>query len=85
MVSRREELIFLGKNNSKLFWKELQLRKMQTENSITSYKFFDCARQLYEKDPKIDPPPLVNTDTEFFTVQEVEMVIKSWVLENQKT
>ena len=23
MVSRREELIFLGKNNPKLFWKDL--------------------------------------------------------------
>jgi len=28
MVSRKEELIFLGKNNPKLFWKELQPKKM---------------------------------------------------------
>ena len=27
MVSKREELIFLGKNNPKLFWKELQVSK----------------------------------------------------------
>lgn len=27
MVSRREELIFLRKNNPKLFWKKLQLKK----------------------------------------------------------
>jgi hypothetical protein len=76
MVSRREELIFLGKNNPKLFWKELQPKKVQTENNITASKWFDYARQLYEQDPKVDPPPLVNTDTKLFTVQEVEMGIK---------
>ena len=27
-------------------------------------------------DPKVDPPPLVNTDVKLFTVQEVEMGIK---------
>jgi hypothetical protein len=48
MVSRREELIFLGKNNPKLFWKELQPKKVQTENNITASKWFDYARQLYE-------------------------------------
>ena len=31
MISRREELIFLGKNNRKLFRKELQTRKKQTK------------------------------------------------------
>jgi hypothetical protein len=31
MISRREELIFLRKNNPKLFWKELQTKKKQTE------------------------------------------------------
>ena len=34
MVSRREELIFLGKNNPKLFWKELQPKKIQIGNNI---------------------------------------------------
>ena len=76
MVSRREELIFLGKNNPKLFWKELQPKKVQTENNITAAKWFDYARQLYEQDPKVDPPPLVNIDTKLFTEQEVEMGIK---------
>ena len=76
MVSRREELIFLGKNNPKLFWKELQPKKIQIGNNITASKWFDYARQLYEQVPKVDPPPLVNTDTELFTVQEVEMGIK---------
>ena len=76
MVSRREELIFLGKNNPKLFWKELQPKKVQTENNITTSKWFDYARQLYEQGPKVDPPPLVNTDTKLFMVQEVEMGIK---------
>jgi hypothetical protein len=37
MISRREELIFLGKNNPKLFWKELQTKKKQTESNITTY------------------------------------------------
>ena len=41
MVSRREELIFLGKNNPKLFWKELQSKKVQIENNITTSKWFD--------------------------------------------
>ena len=49
---------------------------MQTENNITASKWFDYARQLYEKDPKVDPPPMVNIDTKLFTVQEVEMGIK---------
>jgi len=49
MVSRREELIFLGKNNPKLFWKELQPRNIQIGNSITTSKWFDYARQLYER------------------------------------
>ena len=30
---------------------------------------------FYEQDSKVDPPPLVNTTTKFFTVQEVEMGI----------
>jgi len=53
MVSRREELIFLGKNNPKLLWKDLQLRKKQTKNSVTICKWFDYARQRYEQDPKV--------------------------------
>jgi len=76
MVSKREELIFLGKNNPKLFWKELQPKKIQIGNNITTSKWFDYARQLYEQVPKVDPLPLVNTDTELFTVQEIEMGIK---------
>jgi hypothetical protein len=49
---------------------------VQTENNITASKLFDYARQLYEQDAKVDPPPLVNIDTELFTMQEVEMGIK---------
>src|SRR4051794_39431893 len=77
MVSRIEELIFLGKNNPKFFWKELQPRKLQTENNITASKWFDYARKLYEQDPEVDPPPLVNNDTKLSMVQEVEMGIKN--------
>ena len=84
MVSRREELIFLGKNNPKLFWKELQASKNQMENNITVDQWLEYARQLYEWNPKVDPPPpLVNTTTitKLFTVQEIEVGINSWVLE----
>ena len=84
MVSRREELIFLGKNNPKLFWKELQQRKMQIENNITTSKWFDYARQLYEQDRKVDPSPLVNTNTELFIVQDVEMGIKKFFVGKEK-
>ena len=76
MVSTREELIFIGKNNPKLFWKELQPRKIQIGNNSTTSKWFDYARQLYEQVPKVDPPPLVNTDIELFTVKALEMGIK---------
>ena len=56
MSSQREELTFLGKNNPKLFWKELQTRKKQTENNITTHQWFEYAKQLYEQDPKAAPP-----------------------------
>ena len=49
---------------------------MKIENNITTSKWFDCERQLYEQDPKVDPPPLVNTYIKLFMVQEVEMGIK---------
>ena len=49
---------------------------MQTENNITYSKWFDYERQLYEQDLEVDPPPLVNTNTKLFMVQEVEMGIK---------
>jgi hypothetical protein len=77
MISRREELIFLGKNNPKLFWKELQMRSKQTKNNITSYQWFEYAKKLYEKDPMVEPTPLVNTTTKIFTVKEIEVGIKS--------
>ena len=49
MQTRREELIYLGKNNPKLFWQELQPRKKQIENNITAKQWFDYARQLYDR------------------------------------
>ena len=36
MQTRRVELIYLRKNNPKLFWQELQPRKKQIENNITA-------------------------------------------------
>jgi len=83
MVSRRDKLIFLGKNNPKLFWNELQPKKIQTGNSITTSKLFNYARQLYEQDPKGDPNPLVNTHIELFTMQEIEMGIKKLGVEKE--
>ena len=49
MKTRREELIYLCKNNPNLFWKVLQPRKKQFENNITTNQWFDYARKLYEK------------------------------------
>jgi hypothetical protein len=57
MISRRKELIFWGKNNPKLFSKELQMRKKRTENNITAYQWFEYVEQLYKQDPKVDPLP----------------------------
>ena len=75
MQTRREELIYLGKNNLKLFWQELQPRKKQIENNITSNQWFECARQLYEKEYEAQSPR-VNTNSKLFTLQEVENGIK---------
>ena len=36
MQTRRERLIYLGKNNTKKIWQELQQRKKQFENNITA-------------------------------------------------
>jgi hypothetical protein len=86
MISRREELIFLGKNNPKLFWKELQTRKKQTENNITTYQWFEYAKQFYEQDPKVNLPPapwstlLLSSSL----CKKLRWVSKSWVLEKQK-
>ena len=71
MVSRREELIFLGKNNPKLFWKELQASKKQTENNIQRTSGLSMQGSSMSR---IEPPaPLVNIATiaKLFTVQEI--------------
>lgn len=49
MQTRQEELIYLGKNNPKLFSQELQPRKKRIENNITVNQWFEYARILYEK------------------------------------
>jgi hypothetical protein len=86
MISRREELIFLGKNNAKLFWKELQTKKKQTENNITAYQWFKYAKQLYEQDPKVDPAPLSWSRLllSSSSCKKLRWVSKSWVLEKKK-
>ena len=76
MQTRREELIYLGKNNPKLFWQEIQPRKKKIENNITSNQWFEYARQLYEKESEAEPPPGLNTTKNLFTLQEVEIGIK---------
>ena len=75
-MARWKELILLGRNNPKDFWKELQPKKKQTKNNITTPQWLNYARQLYEKKIKANNPPLVNTSIILFIVQEIEMGIK---------
>jgi len=85
MQTRREELIYLSKNNPKLFWKELQPRKKQIENNITANQWFEYARQLYEKESEEEPhPPRINTNSKLFTLQEVENGTKKLKTRNTK-
>ena len=77
MQTRRKVLIYLGKNNPKKFWQELQPRKKKIENNITSNEWFEYARQLYEKESEAEPPLGLNTTTKIFTLQEVEIGIKN--------
>ena len=76
MQTRREELIYLSKNNPKLLWQELQPRKKQIENNIIANQWFEYARQLYEKESEVESPPMINTNSKLFTLQEVENGIK---------
>ena len=55
MQTRREELIYLSKNNAKL-WHKLQPRKKKIENNITSNQWFEYARQVYEKESEAEAP-----------------------------
>ena len=68
MQTRREELIYLGKNNPKNFWKKLQPMKKQIENNIIANQWFENARQLYEKESEVEPPSGLNTTTKLFTL-----------------
>ena len=55
------------------------MSKKQIENNITADQWLEYARQLYERNPKVEPPPpLVNTATitKLFTMQEIEVGIK---------
>ena len=68
MITRREELISLGKNNPKLFWKEQQSRKKQIENIITTTQWFEYAKKLYGREDEMNSPPLVNNMKYLFTM-----------------
>ena len=76
MQTRREELIYLGKNNPKILWRELQPRKKKIENNITTNQWFEYARQLSEKESEVEPPLELNKIRKLFTLQGVEIVIK---------
>jgi hypothetical protein len=56
MISRREELIFLGKNNHKLFCKELQMRKKQTENKSQLINGLSMQGNFMSKILRLTPP-----------------------------
>ena len=70
-------LISLGKHNPKGFWRELQQRKEQTENSITDVQWLEYVRLLYERFQKKDTPPIVETSMELFTVDDIKQGIKN--------
>ena len=76
MQTRREELIYLGKNNPKILWQELQPRKKKIENNITTNQWFEYARQLSQKESEVEPPLELNKIRKLFTLQGVEIVIK---------
>ena len=56
MQTRREELIYLSKNNPKLFWQELQPRKKQIDNNITANQWFEYASNSMRKNRRQSPP-----------------------------
>jgi len=72
----QQELISLGKHNPKGFWRELQQRKEQTENSITDVQRLEYTRLLYERLQKKDTPPIVEASMELFTVDDIKQGIK---------
>ena len=57
MVSRREELIFLGKNNPKLFWKELQLKRYKLEIILQLLNGFTMQDNSMSRFPRFTLPP----------------------------
>ena len=61
MQTRREELIYLSKNNLKLIWQELQPRNKKIENNITANQWFEYAKQLHEKESEAESLPKINT------------------------
>ena len=48
-VTSRKELISLGKLNPKIFWRELQQKKKQTDNNISATQWLNYAKFLYER------------------------------------
>ena len=66
----------MGKTTPSYFGKNFKLERSKLKNNITASQWLEYAKQLYEQDPKADPPPLVNTATKLFTMQEVEVGIK---------
>jgi len=41
VTSRKKELIYLGKLNPKIFWRELQQKKKQTDNNISATQWLN--------------------------------------------
>lgn len=76
VITRRLELIALGKNNPRKFWKELQQKRKQVENNITISQWLEYAKLLYDQEQDKHRPPTIKATTELFTIENINQGIK---------
>ena len=76
MTARRKDLISLGKHNPKLFWRELQQKRKQIDNNISTTQWVEYAKLLYERNLEKNNPPIINSATELFSMEGVKRGIK---------
>lgn len=66
----------LERTTQSFFWRELQSKKEEMKNNLTSTQWFDYSKHLYEQYSGIEEPPRVNKKKKLFTLQEVKEGIK---------